>query len=153
MHEKFADVAVPALSDTEELLLTSSRIFPRHEAQPCGQIASLAELASITDGRKEGCSAQCPDAGDRHKPAGNIFSVRNRSNLFRQLVDTLLQPAQSANKSVRSQRIAGERSFDASSRTRGKSSLNRPAPCLNAMPYSRQKARIWLIRRVLVPTI
>lgn len=49
MNEELADVAVPALADTEELLLAAGRVFSRDEAQPCGQIASLLELASAAN--------------------------------------------------------------------------------------------------------
>ncbi|KQT22791.1 hypothetical protein ASG57_26310 [Bradyrhizobium sp. Leaf396] len=94
MNEELADVAVPALADTEELLLTSGGVFPRNKSQPCSQIASLLELAPVTDGRKNCGCAQRPDFGDCHEPTGNIFSVCNRGDLSRHLIDALLQPAQ-----------------------------------------------------------
>ncbi|OQM73817.1 hypothetical protein BFN67_23325 [Pseudaminobacter manganicus] len=67
--------------------------LPRDKAQPSGQIAGLLELAPIADGRKKGGSAQCSDSGDRHKPAGNIFSICNPRDLPRHVADALLQPA------------------------------------------------------------
>ena len=40
MNEEFADVAVPAFADAEELLLSSGGVFPRNKAQPGSQITT-----------------------------------------------------------------------------------------------------------------
>lgn len=90
MNEELADVAAPALADAEQPLLASGRVFPRDKAQPSSQIAGLLELASVADGCKKGGGAQCSYAGDRHEPAGNIFSICNRSYLPRHVLNALL---------------------------------------------------------------
>jgi hypothetical protein len=46
MYEQFAHVAVSSLADTEKPLLSSGRVFSRHEAEPRGQIAGLRPVTS-----------------------------------------------------------------------------------------------------------
>lgn len=128
MNEELTDVAVPALADAEELLLAPREVFPRDKAQPCGQISGLLELASVAHGGKKGGGAQCSDSGYRHEPAGYIFSIGNRSYLLVTSCMRCSNSRRSANRSVSSLRIAGERSFDASSNTSGRTSLNGPLP-------------------------
>lgn len=94
MNEELVDVAVPALVDTEELLLAAGRVFSRDEAQPCGQIASLLELASAANSCQKCRGTQCANSWNRHEPTGSIVSICDRSDLPRHIPDSLLQPAQ-----------------------------------------------------------
>jgi hypothetical protein len=75
MHEKFANIAVSPLADAEKLLLSAGRVFPRHEAEPRGQIAGFLELPSTANRCKKCSRPQCSDAGDRHEPSSHILST------------------------------------------------------------------------------
>ncbi len=143
MDEQFAHVAVSPLADAEKLLLAAGRVFPRDKAQPRSEIAGLLELSTAANGCKKCSGSQCSDARNRHEPTSDIFAIGDRLDLPCDVADALLQLAQVRKQVSRAAYASPAKGRSiASSRTCGRSSLNRPAPCRSAMPYSRQNARI-----------
>ena len=97
-------------------------------------------------------AAERPDAGDRHQPSGAIIAGGKRFNLrvttaIRGSTAELVEEFAAAGA-----RIAGVRSLVSSARCARGRAGRRPAPWRIATPYSRQKARIWLISRVRFAT-
>lgn len=113
MNEKFADIAVPALADTEELLLAPGGVLPRDKAPAMRPVASLLELAPAADGRQKpwlSPNIPIPEIVMSRRATSSRSAIAAIS-----LVTSLIRCSnrrRSANRSVSSLRIAGERSFD-----------------------------------------
>lgn len=67
VNEEFAQVSITVLRDADQLGFASCRDLPRHETEPCGQIAPFAKTAASADSGHERCRDCWTNAGDLHQ--------------------------------------------------------------------------------------
>src|SRR6516165_1324500 len=81
LHKQGAQVLVTPLGNSSELGATAGRVLLRDEAEPCGEVASLLEPRTGTDGRHHGAGDDGTDTGNRHQALagpivlGEVFNL------------------------------------------------------------------------------
>ena len=98
-----------------------------YEAQPSCHVASLAELAGVTSGRKQSGGTERPNTRYCHQPPCPIVFGCKCFDLPRNFLYAYLEPLQIFEQISSKRRIVGVRSFSGSPMTRGRSSLKTPA--------------------------
>ena len=98
MDQESTNIAVSALTDSEESRLSSGRVFSGNETKPRCQISRSAELVTITDGREQRRGSERSDARNGHQPSGPIITGREHFHLTGDLVDPSVEPGQVVEK-------------------------------------------------------
>jgi len=67
--------------DAEQPWFAAGGGLARHQAQPCGEVAALAEGCRVSDRGHESGRVQCPDAGNAGQPPGPVVAARHGGEL------------------------------------------------------------------------
>ena len=90
MDQHLAQVHVAALADAEQPGLATGRVLPRHDAQPCREVASFAERSAVADRGNDGCGNHRPNTWDLPNARTAGVGSRDAIQLLAELNDLSL---------------------------------------------------------------
>jgi hypothetical protein len=82
MDQDLAQVDAAALTDAKQLRLTSGRVLPWHDPQPCSEVSPLAERSAVADSGKDGCGYHWSDPRDLSYPRASCVCARDPFQLL-----------------------------------------------------------------------
>ena len=94
MNQQHSKVRITSLGDSEQALLVSARMLPRHQAQPGRQLPPVAEHSGICNGRHDRRRGNWPHALDRRDLLTAFVAGEDPLNPFFHGFNTLIERAQ-----------------------------------------------------------
>src|SRR6185437_10158078 len=82
VDEHPSQIGIAALADAEQPGFAARGILARHQAEPCREVASIAESRSVADGSYHCRRDQWPDSGDLAQALARPIFLRDVLNLL-----------------------------------------------------------------------
>jgi len=90
MDQETADIAIPALADSEQRRLAAGRVLPWHRDQARCEITRPPELATVAYRGEQRRRSERSDTGNRHQASRAIIACGESLDLPRNRGDPLI---------------------------------------------------------------